>query len=143
MSFAVWPTDLPNRVRRPGFERPIADGRRLAPAEAGPMLGSLATTAPEAAVPCSVDLTLRQVGRFERFWMVDIIKGSQPFWIRDQVWDGVRLVAHDGTPLTTHDGRPLIRRAWWLCAFGQPAPKFVPLGGPEWRVGFSLRVLPK
>ncbi len=143
MSLLRWPPELPQHVQRPGFDWTLPDGRQSIEPEAGPMLGRLAFSATETPIAASIDVTLRQVARFLRFWNEETGGGVRPFLLRDQIWDGLPVLTSSGTILLDSSGAPVLTRRFWLCVFGRQPPKPDPLGGPNYRIAFTLRVLPR
>lgn len=141
MSVPVWPTELPQHVRVDAFGSGPRDGRLVTTVETGPPkvrrrgIGVRPLSA-------AIDVQLDGYARFERFWLEETRGGVLPFWMPDVVLDGVGLATDAGDGLTDEAGHPLALTAWALVQFAQAAPAYAAVGGPNFRISFTLSVLP-
>ncbi|MBS7538355.1 hypothetical protein [Ancylobacter lacus] len=142
MSVPIWPASLPQRMDREPFQRQLASGRRLSRSDAGPPGSRLRYS--QAARPISGGflMTSAQLTRFWRFWDDEIGQGALPFWLPNQLVDGLPLITPGGTVLLTPAGAPILTRAWWLVLFDEQAPRESVPGGSLRRLDVSLLEMP-
>ncbi len=139
---AVWPSELPQRANRQGFDYSFGDGRKFTRPDAGPLRVRRRFSSAARPVSAGFTLTWAQLQRLETFWDNDTGGGSLPFWFPDQVKGGVAITTADGRPLRTASGIALVTAAWWLVLFGETPPKPAPVGGENWVVSMQLWVMP-
>lgn len=139
---AVWPSELPQRANRQGFDYSFGDGRKFTRPEAGPLRVRRRFSSAAKPISAAFSLTWQQLRRLEVFWEADTGGGSLPFWFPDQIKGGVPIATADGRPLCTASGAPLVTAAWCLVLFGETPPKPSPLGGENWMVALQLWVMP-
>lgn len=143
MSIPVWPTDLPQRVLRGGFERTLADSRLSTKMETGPSKRRRRSSSAVAPVAAAIAVSADLAARFERFWDEDTGGGALPFLMPDQIVDGLPLQAAPGIPLLTSTDAPVLAASWWLAMFaGDQAPTIVNTAGAWFRISFRIEVLP-
>lgn len=138
-----WPDELPWRMRRDGFARPMADARERRAADEGP--GRLRRRLGVALRPFqgAIDLMPHEWARLEQFWSEDTRGGVLPFWFRDPLRCGLPLISGtDRAPVLVADGRGLLIESWLLCQFGEQAPQPAPIAGGRLRVSLALVELP-
>lgn len=138
-----WPTDLPQRLSRDGFGEGFADGRLQTEMESGVPKTRRRFSAAIRPIQASIDVPIDGKARLMRFWDEETGGGSVPFLIPDTTMNGAPLLAGGGLVLTDEQDRPLLVESWHLCVFGKTPPSSQNLGGPWYRVTFSLSVLPR
>lgn len=141
MALPVWPSSFP-RPMLSGFGTVLPDGRQSTSMQAGPprvrRRYSSAATIRQATM--ILDVNARQ--RFWRFWGDDTTGGSLPFLVPDWTLDGRPLATASGEILTTTDGVPLLVSAWHLALFGTDQPPSEAPLGVQFRMTFTLSILP-
>lgn len=141
MSYPVWPASL-IRFERPGWSVQSQDARRRRGSDAGPPEFRRRFSSTAKQVRLTVVLSRDEKAVFERFYDDDCARGSGLFWMPDPSTDGWRLLGHTGTRLTTPAGAPLLLAARWLCAWGDEPPVESIAGQIEFRLAFSVWVMP-
>lgn len=140
MTLPSYPPELP-RPNRDGYKVARGDGRIAGRNDAGPPPRRRRFSAVPKTVSFSTDLTLSQKARFDRFYEEDTAEGALPFLMPDPATHGTPLLTAGGAPLLTAGGTPLLISRIWLCQFADQLPVETPRG-VEWRITFSLLVLP-
>ncbi|PTW61436.1 hypothetical protein C8N35_102145 [Breoghania corrubedonensis] len=141
MSVPLWPSELP-RPMRSGYRGGIGDGRQATRPEQGPVRVRRRYSSVAMPLAMTVDVTLDERKRFERFWREDTSEGSLPWLMPDPESDGHPILTTDGAPLLTADGAPLLLSHWWLVMFDtQSAPSWSPRG-IRWQVQMTLMIMP-
>jgi len=139
----MWPQELPQRANSSDFESELPDGIEWAETETGPGKSRLGTWASVRPVTCSFDLVAAQMARFDRFYREECLRGSRVFALPDQEYDGLGLCTSGGHPLLTAGGAQILMRRWWLVRFSRDRrPTRRHLGGPNWRLGLALEIMP-
>jgi len=137
---ALWPAELPRPMRQ-GYQHQLGEARLVTPIDAGPPRLRRRYSQMPAIVGMTLDLSVDQALRLERFFFEEVKGGSLPFLMRDPELDGLPLTDEEGTPLTDGEGNPLTIAAWWLCLFAEGLPARTVVGVRR-RVSFQLAVLP-
>lgn len=140
MTLPSYPSELP-RPNRDGYKVARGDGRTIGRTDAGPPIRRRRFSAVPKTVSFVTDLTQSQKARFDRFYDEDTAEGTLPFLLPDWAVHGTPLLTAGGAPLLTAGGVPLLISRIWLCVFGDQLPVETPRG-VEWRMSFSLLVLP-
>nr|WP_321511093.1 hypothetical protein [uncultured Celeribacter sp.] len=141
MSIQTWPADLPNPERKT-WQRTSQDVRRKRTPKAGAPSFGRAYSKAAHTVALSVVLDRNQKAIFDTFFAIDCADGSHLFWMPDPTTDGWPLLTSDGVPLLTGDGAPLLLVAQWLCAWGDDLPVETIEGQVEFRMSFTVIVVP-
>jgi len=141
MSIPVWPSDLPQAVLVDGFAYSQAEGRLTSRTDTGPGKARLMNSAAITPVRAQIRVTPAQLARFRRFYSEDLGQGVNPFWMRDQIFDGMALSDADGALLTDGDGKVLTMASCWLARFGLNM-QTLPRPGFLFRIEFDLELLP-
>ena len=143
MSIPIWPAELPQRMNRNDFGFELASGGKEGRSDSGPPRSRLRYSRAAKPISGSFDMTAAQLGRFWRFWEEEIAQGVLPFWLRDQLVDGLKLITPDGLPLVTPAGQPIVMSSWWLAKFqAGTAPRLSAPGGTLRRLAVSLWEMP-
>ena len=140
MTVASWPAELPRPMRQ-SYQFGRGDGRLRTPQDAGPPRTRLRYSAVPSLVAMTVDLSVDETLRLDRFYDEEVGRGSLPFLMPDPELDGLVLSDGAGNVLTDGAGAVLTIAATWLCMFadGLPARTVV---GVRRRVSFQIAVLP-
>lgn len=141
MSVPLWPSDLPQEVLQEGFQESFGEGRLSTKMETGIPKTRRRFSAVGRPIQAALILTIDQRARFKSFWDDDTSLGSLPFFMPDQLADGLALIAN-GLSLTDTSGTPLVTESWWLVMFGETPPSVRPLSGDIYRAEFGLTILP-
>jgi hypothetical protein len=135
-----YPPELP-RPNRDGYRVARGDGRSIGRQDAGPPTRRRRFSSTVTTLSLSIDLSRSLKARFDRFYDEETAGGTLPFLMPDPATDGTELLTIGGVPLLTAGGVPLLIARTWLCVFGDQLPVETPRG-VEWRVSFTLLVLP-
>ncbi len=141
MSIPLWPTDLPQRLELQQFNTTVRDGRLQTPMEIGPPKLRRRTALAARPVTGSFITDYDGYGRLLRFWDEEILGGSLPFIIPDQILDDQPIADETDVPITDANSVPLLIAASWLVSFSA-APTVAGVSGLWVRVGVSLNILP-
>lgn len=141
MTVPVWPSEMGQWMRAPGFSTKPRDGRLRTPTDSGP--GKSRRRFSSAVKPVSGVLrcSLSQLARLEQFWDEDTQGGTLPFAFPDQVYNDAVLLNDDGSPLTTEDDEVLGIEGWWLVKFVDYDAQPIRSAG-AWDVAIRLEVMP-
>lgn len=140
MSLPWYPTTLPAPLAE-NFREARGDGRTVGRTDAGPPIRRRRFSAVPKSVSFSTILYPHELSKFNRFYEEDTAEGTLPFLMPDPINNGALLLTAGGVPLLTAGGSPILITSTWLCVFGDELPVVTP-SGLEWRVTFSLLVLP-
>ncbi|TRD18350.1 hypothetical protein [Palleronia caenipelagi] len=141
MSYPVWPEELV-QFERGGWQAAPQDGRRRSQNETGPPGFRRRFSATARRVDLALIVPQAGRARFWRFHTEDCAGGAQLFWMPDPSVSRARLLDHTGTPLLTGDGTPLLLSRLWLCLWGDQPPVESVEGDVEFRLTFSVWVMP-
>lgn len=143
MAVPVWPSELQQKVMQQGYSRVYANAVVATEMEAGPPKTRLKSSSMPENVQGSISVMADGVARFRKFFREETRYGSLPFWIADQVQDGVPLSTPLGEPLLTPSGEPLLISARWLVMFTPGSPPREGENRGQWfDISFNLMVLP-
>lgn len=126
---------------RAGYQVAAGDGRRMSQEDAGPQRVLGRYSRPADAVQMTLDLSIEEMGRFDRFYIDDTKRGKLPFWMPNWQVDGTALLTGDGAPLLNSAGVPLLISATWLCMFGRNLPVKT-VAAVRTRISFEIAVMP-
>ena len=135
MTIPTWPASLQQYFLQDGFSYGFGEGRQKTPMDTGPGKTRRRFTAVGQPVSAAIVVTAKGVLTLRDFWKDDLLGGSLPFWIKNQIHQN-QLVDEAGNPMPpgTDIGAP------WLVMFGDP-PVFTPWG-MDYRAAFTLTVMP-
>lgn len=117
------------RLQRSGEGRPSRYGRRM----------SAVSKRHQMSIVC----TASQRARFWRFHDRETRMGALLFWMPDPTRNAWPLATPSGAPLLTPGGAALTNSQRWLCLFGRETPQESLYGQVEFRIAFSVEVLPR
>jgi hypothetical protein len=141
MTIPFWPDPLPRPLRQ-GWQRTLQDGRQSTKNDAGPPRVRRQYSSAVSPIAMTIDVSLADRERFNRFWEIDTKGGSLPFWIIDPTLDGVALMDDASTIITDDTGAPILVEAWWLVLFDTQSPPAETVMGVRYRINFGLMVMP-
>lgn len=136
-----WPAELP-RPERDSWQVQRQDARRKRAPEVGAPGYRRRFSGVGQSVTLSLLLSRAQREVFDHFWTVDCAEGTGLFRMPDPTTDGWPVLASDGTPLLGPGGAPVLMSRLWLCAWGDAPPVQTIFGQVEFRLSFSVVVIP-
>ncbi|ATQ67730.1 MULTISPECIES: hypothetical protein [Methylosinus] len=142
MALVRWPSDLPQRVLWEGYSEQPADGRRFTATSVGPPKTAGLSSRTPKQVPCALILDYAGKARLERFEEIDTRGCRLPFLIPAQSYDGLPFCDAAGARLIDHLGNVFTASRNWLVIFAQGATPQYARRAHDWRVTFTLLVLP-
>ncbi len=141
MTIPFWPDQLPRPMRQ-GWQKTLPDGRQSTKNDAGPPRVRRQYSSAVSPVAMTIDVSLDDRECFNRFWEIDTIGGSLPFWIIDPTLDGVPLMDELGDVLQDDAGNAILMEEWWLVLFDTQSPPAETVIGVRFRINFGLMVMP-
>lgn len=138
---ADWPATLP-RPERDTWQSQTVDARRKTQHDAGPRQYRRRLSGVSREVRLSVILTRAQKAVFETFWSETCAEGTLFFRMPDPTTDRWPLLTAAEVPVLTAGGAPVLMASTWLCAWGAEPPTETIHGQIEFRITFSVLVLP-
>lgn len=139
MAIAEFPEEL-SCFTRDDLSRTLRDGRLKTEPERGrPFFRGGSDAAPELVSGSKiVKRTLLAV--LEQFYYETTDKGSLPFYVRDQIYDGAPLYDENDVPLLDENDLPLLDTQTWLAQFAAP-PVIRRIAPKKWQYTLNLLVL--
>lgn len=113
-----WPSTLPQRALRDGYQSGLGDGRARTETDAGIAKVRRRFSAIPRPLTFSMYMSAAQLATFKTFMTTDTAGGIKPFTFPGQDEDGS-----------------------WIVQFGREMPRWVPKG-IDWIVSFDLVILP-
>ena len=139
---AIWPSQLPQRVLRDGFQMPTRDKRIVHQPADGRSLTHIGASRP-ILVPAEFRMTLPERELLNAFWIEGANEGNEPFTIPGQLTDGAGTLDESFDFMLDADGFSIPTTDIWLVKFagnGNPTSR-LPNGRIHYRVSFPLEVL--
>lgn len=141
MSYPNWPVELV-QFERSGWQSQRQDARRRRQGDAGPPAWRRRFSSVARTVGLSLVTDRNGKAVFDRFYEETVDFGSKLFWMPDPSTDGWPILTNRGIPLLTGAGVPLTMSARWLCSFGDEPPVETIIGDRDFRLAFSVFVMP-
>lgn len=140
-----WPAlPFPKGLSVEGYSHALSDGRVSVPTDSQiPLTRLLSLVAPQI-VSAMVKVNTAWKGRLDKFWNDETVKGTLPFWLRDQEYDGQPELDENYELVLDENGDPSLYQAYWLCQFKPDAGpiRYSPIGRIWYAASFELLILP-
>lgn len=141
MSYPVWPRGLV-QFERSAWQSQPQDGRRRSQTDVGPPRFRRGISKVARRKALSLVLSRADLATFWRFHDEDCDHGSGLFWMPDPGTDGWKLLTGGNQHILTSAGQPILLASRMLCAWGDEPPVETIKADTDFRVSFSVWVMP-
>jgi hypothetical protein len=140
-----WPEpQLPGRFLMDNFNLGMGDSRLNTKMDSGTTKTRRRSTRAPRPFATGIIATTDQFVMLDRFIRDDLKRGVLPFYIRDQILDGIPLLTTKHIKVLDPKGRNILTNKRWLVKFGENFPSLdEAVTDRHYRITFDLLILPR